>query len=547
MVESEERFVDIKLPTDAADCYYMNKTKDNIQDFIYIDKDWYEQIFDPNTFYILGPKGSGKTLYAAYMCADIRKDTVSKSHTIDVGDYGKLIAMKTRNHLDFTDYLTMWKVILLQKLLFGIDEKEISFWGRTNRYAQIQATISNYFGSDVTADAFNPVVFIDSNGKQIEVMNYWANQMNVSGKPAADIVSTNELKNQKKTLSSTDNKTERNSLVYTDTWNRSINEFQKTIQKINLKHSHYLFVDGLDVRPKGIDTKEYSECISALVRAVYYLNTKVLGNCKRKDNKDIKVIALTRTDIFLNSGIVNVTSGINDICVNLDWTYPNEKDFKYSNLYKMMNRLLGWDMESKDTPVMKYFNFKLAYPVNRPMTALFYLQRLSRLRPRDIVKMLRIIQAECKKRGLENPDSSVLCSSNFISEYSNYYMNQINAELMFDYTADETKQIFDLISTIGEKNITEERFKSGYEKYCKEYPQFQLLFESHREVLDVCYSVDIIGWSEVVNKHPIFHWHYRDSKVYDETYELPWILIDKAEDVKFRVHVGTGKKLMGHR
>ena len=125
-----ENYVDITLPSESADNYYMMRQKDQVDHFIYIDPEWYNKLLHPNTFYILGPKGSGKTLYAAYMCAGVRNNTISRSHTIDVSDYGKLIAMKVNNHLNFTDYLTMWKVILLQKFLLGLQAKEISFWGR---------------------------------------------------------------------------------------------------------------------------------------------------------------------------------------------------------------------------------------------------------------------------------------------------------------------------------------------------------------------------------------------------------------------------------
>lgn len=76
------------------------------------------------------------------------------------------------------------------------------------------------------------------------------------------------------------------------------------------------------------------------MRTVYELNTKVFGNMDRKDGHEFKIIALTRTDIFLNSDLVNITSCINDNCVELDWTYSNENEFKYSKLYKMMNRVL---------------------------------------------------------------------------------------------------------------------------------------------------------------------------------------------------------------
>ena len=170
-------FVDIVMPAESADSYYMNRQKSKVNDFIYIDEEWYSKLLDSNTFYILGPKGSGKTLYAAYMCAEKRGDIVSRSHTIDVGDYGKLIAMKVANQLNFTDYLTMWKVIILQKLLLGLQSSEISFWGRAKSFKEIQETISQYFGYDVANDSFNPITVIDSCDKQNKVTNYLQSQM----------------------------------------------------------------------------------------------------------------------------------------------------------------------------------------------------------------------------------------------------------------------------------------------------------------------------------------------------------------------------------
>ena len=52
-----KNFIDIEFPKEAADNYYQNQTKAQIDDFIYIDKEWYDRIFEPSTYYILGSKG----------------------------------------------------------------------------------------------------------------------------------------------------------------------------------------------------------------------------------------------------------------------------------------------------------------------------------------------------------------------------------------------------------------------------------------------------------------------------------------------------------
>lgn len=548
-VTFSQNYVDIHLPTESADNYYMNKNKGKVDDFIYIDQDWYNQLLDPNTFFVLGPKGSGKTLYAAYMCADIRDNTISKSHTIDVSDYGKLISMKISNHLNFTEYLTMWKVILLQKFLFGLEAKEISFWGRAKNFNDIQNTISSYFGYDVSDDSFNPVTVIDSYGKQLEVSNYLHGELGsslTSSYATAKFQASGD--DSQKATSTHNSQNEHKSSQYTDTWLRAIDAFRNTIGQISFKYNHYLFVDGLDVRPKEIDAKEYSECISALVRAVYDINTKILGKMQRKDSCDFKIIALTRTDIFLNSNLVNVTSCINDNCVELDWTYGNESEFPYSNLYKMMNRLLGWDGQSQLMPVDAYFGFKLPFPKRRPLWASMYLQRRTRLRPRDVVVLLRLIQKECQKRGLLNPTKEVFESPTFFSEYANYYTDQVKSEMMFNYSSEEIKSIFNLIKTIDTDPFEEDYFKKLYMQYCDVNPQFRSLFSDHRMLLNVLYTLDLIGWREKVGKmgYVNTHWHYREVKAIDEANRLPWEQFDIAKYPMLIVHKGASRHIMGY-
>lgn len=541
-----KNYIDLKLPTESADNYYLNRTKSQVDDFIYIQKEWYEKIFEPTTYYILGAKGSGKTLYAAYMCACMRKNTISKSHTIDVSDYGKLIAMKIANHLDFTDYLTMWKVILLQKFLLGIDASEIAFWGRTKNFAIVQKTISDYFGYDVTDNSFNPITVIDSCEKQTEVTKYLNNQTELNAAVApfeGSAVRGNST--QRKGIEKNGISTEQTELIYTDVWLRAIDAAKKAVSQISFKHSHYLFIDGLDVRPNEIDAKEYGECIGALVRAIFDLNSKVFGSMSRKDECDFKIIGLTRTDIFLNSNLVNVTSCINDNCVELDWTYSNEKEFRTSQLYKMMNRVLGWDGTSVSMPSDTYLGFTMPYPKNRPLKADLYIQRQSRLRPRDIVKLLQLLQEQCKKKRMKNPSVSLLNSPNLISTYSNYYTDQVKSEMMFKYSAETIKKIFELVKMINADTFTEANFEKIYRQYCDSNTGFSSVFSGHRAMLDVLYTLDLVGWTEALRDHRNTHWHYREVKAIDEMGRLPWERFDTARDAKLVIHNGASKHILG--
>ena len=302
------------------------------------------------------------------------------------------------------------------------------------------------------------------------------------------------------------------------------------------------------MRPQDIDAKEYGECIGALIRAVHALNTDVFGNMTRKDPYEFKIIALTRTDIFLNSDLVNVTSCINDNCVELDWTYSNEKDFKYSKLYKMMNRVLGWDGASEWMPVELFFGFKLPYPSFRPLKASLYIQRQTRLRPRDIVVLLKLIQSECRAKHMDLSDESVFDSPELISRYSAYYTDQIKSEMQFTYSSAEIKSIFELIKMMKSDTFEEEEFKKTFDAYCETNPKILSTFPTHRKLIDVLYSLDVLGWLEHSSfdaKRTNAHWHYREVKAIDEAYRLPWEQFDNALHPKIMIHSGASKHILG--
>ncbi len=549
-----KKYIDIEFPMEIADNYFMIQNREKVDSFIFLDPDSFSKLFEQNTFYILGPKGSGKTLYAAYMCAAERNNTRSKLYKIDVSDYGKLIHMKEQHHLDFTDYLTMWKFLLLQKFLFSISADEISLFGRKQSYKEIQDNIKVYFGYDITKDSFNPVTILDNREAQLRVSEY-LHATNTASVDIAPIVLSSKYEqgdNQEQTQTAGQSIT-REVMRYEDTWLRSIDAFRETIENIRFKNNHFLFVDGLDVRPNQIDAQEYTECIGALVRAVYDINAQLFGTLETRGKSMFKIVALTRTDIFLDSNLVNVTSSINDNCVNLDWSYSNEREFEYSNLYKMMNRLLGWNGESVIKPIDRYFSFTMPFQNN--LKASVYIQRLTRLRPRDVVVLLKLIQDECKKRKLDNPDGTVFSAYYLESSYSDYYAAQVKSELIFKYGSEDIKKIFELTKMIKEIKFGEKYIKELFEKYCENNSSMKVMFQNHRAFVDLMYTLDIIGWQEERRmkkklkpgeRTPVdVHWHYREVKAIDESGRFPWDQFENANHPHLIIHIGARKHIVG--
>lgn len=533
-------FVDVLLPLESADSYVNGRTK--VEDFMFVDIDVINSLINPYTYYILGPKGCGKTLYAAYMCAEVRTNTKSKCYKIDVSDYGKLIEMKKAHMLDFTAYLTMWKFILLEKFLLAIDPDGISFFNRNKQYKEIQSSVSHFFDFDVTADIFNPVTLIDSFDKQEELSHYLSSNASASGETTVLSQRTGasvgmEMGGTTKEAIKTASQMNKVSSVYTDTWTRAIYAFKELVSSISFKRNHFLFVDGLDVRPNEIDAIEYGECIGSLVRAVYDINTTIFTKTDVRNDCLFKIIALTRTDIFLKSQLVNVTSCICDNSVELDWAYPSESEFEYSNLYRMINRILGGKKGSVPSPIDQYFNF-IVNDYEKAVKASLYMQRFTRLRPRDFVRMLRIIQQECKNRNICNPNEDVMKSNYVKNQFSNYYIEQVKSEMLFQYNQEEQNLIISFIRSLRRSVFTEMSFNTMHSHFMQTNAIFKEILNDRRKVLDVLYTLDIIGWKEVYKGKTKIHWHYREIKAIDEVGRMPWEQIDNANELAFILHPG---------
>lgn len=118
--------------------------------------------------------------------------------------------------------------------------------------------------------------------------------------------------------------------------------------------------------------------------------------------------------------------------------------------------------------------------------------------------------------------------------------------MMFSYSNDIIKSIFNLIKVIKTDTFSEEEFKTIYDHHCNSHEEFSDVFVNHRAVLDVLYSLDIIGWIEKAAPwRKNIHWHYREVKAIDETYQLPWGRFDCATDAHLIIHRGACKHIVG--
>lgn len=518
-------FVDIDIPYDEAENYFKPAHKMTLNKLFYKDAN-YEKLLLDTTYYLIGEKGSGKTTYCAYFCNNTISEIKtkhkirSKRYVIGVDDYNKIIQMKKDGKLNYTHYITLWKAILLTKLLASLEDDEVAFFGG-RAYEKIRDILESYHFTKITMDSFSPVSFMDN---EKFALSYGVKATSEHGELGTN--GGGEYGSQVST----------EKYVYEDNWTKFINDVADAVYKLKLVNTHYLFIDGIDTRPADIPYEEYRECIYPLVRAVYDLNNDILARMKDRGRGRLQIILLTRLDIFLQAGLGNAGSKISDNSAFLNWAMPNEKNYRTSELYALVNKMLAdGNKDDELTAWDKYFNFK----INRgkeAYEAFTYFLRLTTSRPRDFVKLMKIAKERCGREGLSNPTKGVIESNEFQQAFSIYFVDSIRTGLGFYYSEYEIDVLRAFLESLKMLRFTYGEFVKTWDTYV-ERDALEKSFGDTFKLLKLLFDFNIIGYFE---EGAYYRWRYREVSITSYDYSLRKTAIN--ENSKFKFHWAVEKE-----
>ena len=121
--------------------------------------------------------------------------------------------------------------------------------------------------------------------------------------------------------------------------------FEKALKQLKLSNNHTLFIDGIDIRPDGIEYPEYLDCVKGLANAVWQLNNDFFPTINDSKGR-LKVVLLVRPDIFASIGLQNRNTKLKSNSVYLDWQ-TSYADYETSSLFKMTDKLLSNQQDKK--------------------------------------------------------------------------------------------------------------------------------------------------------------------------------------------------------
>ena len=467
---------------------------------LFIKNDKLDDLMKLSNYFLLGDKGTGKTAYAVWLSNNEYKNTRSTLNYIGETEYQKFVTLKKEKNLTLSDYTNIWKVIILllvSKHLYETEGKE-SLINKYVKFRAVNSAIDDYYEDAFSPEIMNVMEFVSDSSVTAKLMSEYAN---VEGG-----VKT------KKTFSEGKYQT---NLLYIQ------RKFEGALKSLKLQKNHTIFIDGIDLRPTGIDYEDYLECVKGLANAVWQINNDFFSTINDSKGR-IKATILLRPDIFNAIGLQNANNRIRDNAVFLDWRIPYNR-FEQSELYRIPNRLLSIGQD-KTLDIDSFWDNYFPYTVNvqgKKEHSFISFLRFSYFRPRDIVTLLNIlkelhIESGCKRNYFIEEDFR---DPHFRRRYSEYLLGEAKDHLSFYYSDadyDWFLKFFEFLR--GDYKFTYAEYSSCYSKYLvfiDEHTDVRPAFLSGEvDFLQFLYELNIISCiEEAADGKKFFFWCFKDRNV----------------------------------
>ena len=497
-----------------------------------------DAIDSPNTFFVVGEKGTGKTAYAVYL-SNANNPTHSHLHRfIRETDYLKFISLKSANALNLSNYVDVWKVILLSLTASSILEHEPKpFVSKNDKFTALVAALENY-----NENALNPEVIsglrIAESASDIAKLMIGIPLLRASG---SEQMST-EMVADKKTYQSDLLKIER--------------MFEDAIGSLKLQKSHTIFIDGIDLRPDSVPYSEYQSCIKGLANALWSLNNDFLPSIKDSKGR-CKVVALLRPDIFNSMGLQNRNTKLKDNSVVLDWR-TRYTDYRESKPFKVADKFFSVQQSAPTPPGQAwdhYFPFdatEVSDSYQSPSSFISIL-RFTFHRPRDIFAIIDTLNKVFvnEKPRLVNFTEEHIRSREFKRAYGVYMLGEVQDSLSFYYDEKEYELFLKFFEFLdGNFRFDYSKFLSAYadfrkhvDKVVDDVPDFM---ENAEDFLQFLYDQNIICFIEDAGNERFIRWCFIER--------TPSNISPKIKtDVQYEIHysltqaLNTGKKIRSQR
>lgn len=479
---------------------YRRRENKNAFNQLFIKNEKLDELMDLSTYFLIGDKGTRKTAYAVWLSNNEYKNTQSTLNYIGETEYQKFVTLKKERNLDLSDYTNIWKVIILllvSKHVYETEGKE----NLINKYIKFRAVnnaIDDYYEGAFSPEIRNVIEFVHDTSISAGLLSEYANLEGIT--------------KVKKTFSESKYQT---NLLYIQ------RKFEDSLRSLKLSKNHTVFIDGIDLRPSGIDYADYLECVKGLANAVWSINNEFFSTINDSKGR-LKATILLRPDIFNTVGLQNANNRIRDNALYLDWRIPFNR-FEHSELYKLPNRLLSIGQSKEldgDSFWDHYFPYKVNVQGNQEHSFISFL-RFSYFRPRDIVTMLNLLkELHCESGSKRNYFiEEDFRDPHFRRRYSEYLLGEAKDHLSFYYSDKDYELFLKFFEFLrGDYAFTFEEYSKCFNKYLdfidKQNIERPAFVSNEVDFLQFLFELNIIFCiEEAEDGKKFFFWCFKDRSV----------------------------------
>lgn len=487
----------LHLPFNDAVNYRSSKEKVFFSKIFLTTKE-IDKIVAPTSYFLIGEKGSGKTAYAVYLESNSRNNTISKLYTINETEYKRFIRLKINKKLEYSDYSAIWRPTLLLLASQLLVEKGKKWHDKfTGKFSNIENAIATYNKS-----ALNPEI---ESAFELVASDTFTTKASLGDKSKVSVDSTSKEESKDGTT------------VIKYHLRESETKLKEGISSMKLDQNYILFIDGVDLRPEGVDYREYIECLKGLSDAMWHLNTDFFQRIKDSKGR-IKIVILLRPDIFHVMNVYNSNSRIYDNCVMLNWS-TTEKEYKDSNLYRVSGRYFSSQQEEQisENSAWEYY-FPNSTRSEKDNYAFKYLIKTTFQKPRDILTAIKILLEQKRNQSnyFENGD---LQRPEFTRQFSDYLLGEVKNYASFYMTPlDFNHHLKFFMYLNGKTTFPYSAFEEAYKLFKQwvdgEEIKCRQFLADAEAFLQFLYDVNCIGFIEkTLDNERYYHWSHREKTI----------------------------------
>lgn len=505
----------LNLGSSDATNYRNNKRLMKMFSAVFVKDEHFDKLLQPDTYFLVGDKGTGKTAYAVFL--ENHEQSNTKSRVIDIAntDYQIFMNLQKLGFLKLSDFSRVWKIILLMLMANEIQEKDIKQFGpkRSKLYQELKNSIDSYYDH-----AFIPEI-------STSFRYVLDNAFTAEGSSGAEVKAKllNASANVK--LSETEKlQTEHSVQIFQNNLLQLEKRFYAAFEKLKIKGNKFLFIDSVDIKMENFSLDEFYNAIRSLGQAVWEVNTTLFNTMPESDGF-LKIVMTIRTDLYPKLNLHNQANKLRDNSVVLDWRTTYD-DYRTSNLFKLCNRLLAFDnvglAESEYWDYYFPWSTSSTNPRREKDDSFINCMKYSLSRPRDMISIMKAIQATNKV----SKTGAVSCLSDFAdnkteNSISGYYIDEAKDWCLHRFSNDEFKTLLHFFQFLnGKARFSYQEFVSAFRRYIvsvknrKMSPFLEL--DDCDKFLQLLYDLNIICYYEKDrNGHEFFRFCYREREIHN--------------------------------